>query len=137
MYDMEIVFPGGDRVDALYQGYRVETDQKQKDGSPGSAIQPFDLFIASIGTCAGIYALRFCQKRGLSTEGLKLVVRRTLDPDTRMVTEIEIEIVVPDGFPEKYKNAIINAAQLCAVKKLIEKPPEFRIHARSRGEEAE
>ena len=131
MSEMEIVFPGGKKVDALFKGYRVETDQKRPDGSPGSAIEPFDLFVASIGTCAGFYALAFCEKRKLNTDGLKLVVRRTIDPDRHMVSEFEIEIVVPADFPEKYFRAIASAAELCAVKKHLETPPTFRIHTRS------
>lgn len=134
MDDMEIVFPGGKRVDALFKGFRVETDQKRPDGSPGSAIEPFDLFIASIGTCAGIYALVFCQKRNLSTEGLKLVVRRTRDPERRMISELELEVILPADFPEKYRRAIVNAVELCSVKKHMEKPPAFRILTRRENE---
>jgi putative redox protein len=33
----------------------------------GSAPSPFDLFMLSIGTCAGYYVLTFLQQRGLST----------------------------------------------------------------------
>ena len=131
---MEIVFPGGKRVDALYKGFRVETDQKRPDGSPGSAIEPFDLFIASIGTCAGIYVLSFCKRRKLNTEGLKLIVRRTVDRERRMLSEISIEIIVPDDFPDRYKQAVINAANLCAVKKHMEEPPRFRTYVRKISE---
>jgi ribosomal protein S12 methylthiotransferase accessory factor len=133
MHEMEIVFPGGKRVDAIFKGFRVETDQKRPDGSPGGAIEPFDLFIASIGTCAGIYVLTFCEKRNLNTEGLKLNVRRTIDPDRHMVSELEIEIVVPADFPEKYIRAIASAAELCSVKKHLETPPTFRITTRKSG----
>ena len=133
MHDMEIVFPGGKRVDALFKGYRVETDQKRDDGSAGDAIEPFDLFIASIGTCAGIYALQFCRKRGLDTEGLKLIVRRTIDPETRMVSELGLELLLPRGFPEKYRKAIVNAVGLCSVKKHLDRPPAFRVETRAAG----
>lgn len=64
---MEIIFPGGKKVNALYKGFTIETDQSKSDEGEASAPAPFDLFLASIGTCAGIYVIRFFEKRELST----------------------------------------------------------------------
>ena len=44
-----------------------------------------------------------------------------------MVTRISIEIHVPPGFPEKYRPALVRAAEQCAVKKHLETPPQFVI----------
>lgn len=120
--EFEIVFPGGQRVDALLSGHRIETNQD------GSAPAPFGLFLASIGTCAGIYVLSFCQQRGLPTEGLRIVQRVHNNPVTRMVDRIELEIQIPADFPEKYKDALIKSAELCAVKKHLETPPAFDVY---------
>ena len=122
--EMEIVFPGGLQVDAVMgPGMVVETNQD------GSAPAPFGLFLASIGTCAGIYVLSFCQQRGLPTENIKIVQRMRSNPFTRMIEEIELDIQVPPDFPEKYKDAVIRSAELCAVKKHLENPPQFNVHA--------
>lgn len=125
---MEIVFPGGARVDALMGPHTVVTNQD------GSAPAPFGLFLASIGTCAGIYVLSFCQHRNLPTEGIKVVQRVHSNPATRMVDQVDLDIVVPPDFPEKYHEALIRAADQCAVKKHLEKPPVFQV--RTRVEEA-
>ena len=66
--EMEITFPGGARVDANFGGMTVKTDQPVQGGGQGSAPTPFATFLASIGTCAGIYVLGFCQQRGIPTE---------------------------------------------------------------------
>ena len=115
---MEILFPGGKRVDALFDGFTVQTDQPVSSGGENSAPAPFDLFLASIGTCAGIYILSFCQQRSIPTEEIRLVQNNGRNPETGFL-EIGIEIVVPSGFPEKYRNALIRSAELCAVKKHI------------------
>lgn len=122
--EMEIVFPGGARVDALMGNTVVPTDQD------GSAPAPFGLFLASIGTCAGIYVLGFCQHRGLPTEGIKIVQRMHSSPATRMIERIELEIIVPPEFPEKYHEALVRAADQCAVKKHLEKPPAFDVRTK-------
>ena len=60
---MEIRFPGGLEVEAVHEGFTILTDQPVAQGGAGAAPSPFDLFLASIGTCAGLYALMFCRQR--------------------------------------------------------------------------
>jgi putative redox protein len=125
--EMVIDFPGGSQVDAHFGPYTVNTDQPPMGGGEGSAPTPFAVFLSSIGTCAGIYVLGFCKKRGLSTEGLRIVQRVHTDPATRMIGKVELEIQVPPDFPAKYHESLIRSAELCAVKKHIETPPQFDV----------
>ena len=125
--DMIIDFPGGARVDAHYGPYTIMTDQPPAGGGKGEAPTPFALFLASMGTCAGIYVLGFCQQRGLPTDGIKIVQRMHRDMQTGLVGQVEFEIQVPPNFPEKYYASLIRSAQLCAVKKHLETPPSFEI----------
>ena len=124
--DMVIDFPGGLRVDAHFGPYTVATDQPMPYGS-GSAATPFATFLASIGTCAGIYVLSFCNQRGLPTEGVRIVQSLEADPCTGLISKVLLDIQVPPDFPEKYKPAVIRAADQCAVKKHFEHPPQFEI----------
>ncbi len=121
--EMVIDFPGGSKVDAHFGPFTVQTDQPPAASAP----TPFAVFLSSIGTCAGIYVLGFCRQRGLSTDGLKIVEHAFSDPLTGMVERIGLEIQLPPGFPEKYREAVIHSAQLCAVKKHLESPPKFEI----------
>ncbi len=123
--DMEIFFPGKMRVAARYKGFVIETDQSEHGGGDGSAPAPFDLFLASIGTCAGVYVLSFLQQRGIPTEEAGVIMGHERDPETKLITKITLEIKVPPGFPEKYRDAVIRAAEMCAVKRHLDAPPAF------------
>ena len=125
--EMIIDFPGGARVDAHFGPYTVATDQPPMGGGEGSAPTPFAVFLSSIGTCAGIYVLGFCKQRGLSTDGIRIVQRVYSNPMSGMVGKIDLEIQVPPSFPQKYHDALIKSAELCAVKKHLENPPQFDI----------
>jgi putative redox protein len=124
---MMIDFPGGARVDSHFGPFTLQTDQPPSGGGEGSAPTPFAMFLASMGTCAGIYVLGFCKQRGLPVEGMRIIQRTHNDPHTGMVSQIDLEIQVPPEFPERYHEALIRAAELCAVKKHLEKPPQFDI----------
>jgi putative redox protein len=127
---MELIidFPGGAKVDAHFSGFTVETDQSPKGGGEGSAPTPFGMFLASIGTCAGIYVLGFCKQRGLPLEGIKILEKTETNPLTGMVENIALEIQVPESFPTKYYDALIRSADQCAVKKHLENPPKFNVY---------
>ena len=131
--EMKITFPGGEKVNAEINGRIIPTDQPVGCGGEGSAPSPYDYFLASLGTCAGIYVLSFCQQRQIATEGLALTQRMEFaiaeDGKTKL-SKVAIEITLPPGFPEKYLNAIVKTAGLCSVKKVIMDPPEFEITAR-------
>jgi ribosomal protein S12 methylthiotransferase accessory factor len=125
--NMEISFPGGKRVDATWDRFSIKTDQPPQGGGDGSAPTPFSLFLASIGTCAGIYVLGFCQQRGIPTDGIRIRQSLAVNPTTRLVEQINLDIDLPEGFPERYTAALIRSAELCAVKKHLEKPPAFSV----------
>ncbi|UCH61177.1 MAG: OsmC family protein [Anaerolineales bacterium] len=123
--EMMIDFPGGARVEAHFGPFTVSTDQPPAMSAP----TPFATFLASIGTCAGIYVLGFCKQRGLPTEGIRIVQRMHTNPLSGMVAKIDLEIQVPPKFPEKYLPSLVRSAELCAVKKHFEQPPQIDITA--------
>jgi ribosomal protein S12 methylthiotransferase accessory factor len=125
--EMIVEFPGGARVDAHFGDFVVRTDQPPSGGGDGSAPTPFATFLATIGTCAGIYVLGFCRQRGIPTDGIRLVQRARMDPMTRLVTDVEVIIELPSSFPEKYREAVVRAADQCAVKKHFENPPAIHV----------
>jgi putative redox protein len=125
--EMTVDFPGGSRVDAHFEDFTVKTDQPKAGGGDGSAPTPFDMFLASLGTCAGIYVLGFCRHRGVDPAGIRLVQKTEDDPTTGLVARITLDIQLPAGFPEKYRAAVIQAAELCKVKKHFEHPPAIEV----------
>jgi putative redox protein len=129
--EMMIDFPGGAKVDAHFGDFTVHTDQPPMGGGEGSAPTPFAVFLASLGTCAGIYVLGFCKQRGLPTEGIRIIQRMYNDPFSGLVGKIELEIQVPPSFPEKYLPSLVRSAELCAVKKHFENPPQFNIFTKA------
>ena len=127
MNDIEVTFPGGKRVDARVGEHVVQTDQPIDAGGEESAVAPFDLFLASIATCAGIYVLGFCQARGLPTHEIRLRQHVQLDEATKLPKRIHLELVLPPTFPEKYRPAVLRAAEGCKVKKTIAAAPMIDI----------
>jgi putative redox protein len=124
---MEITFEGGKVVTALSEGHSIRTDQPLDNGGENSAPSPFDLYLASIGTCAGVYVKSFCDKRKIPTDNIRLIQKTEYDEKSGLPLSVVIDIKLPDDFPDRYKESVRCAADLCKVKKSIANPPEFSI----------
>jgi putative redox protein len=125
--ELTVSFPGNKKVDASFKGFTIKTDQPVTNGGDGTAPSPFDLFLASIGCCGGIYVLDFLTNRGIPLENVRIVQTMKRDPETHMVTDVALRIELPKEFPDKYRDSLIRAVDLCTVKKHIANPPAFTI----------
>jgi ribosomal protein S12 methylthiotransferase accessory factor len=126
--EMIVTLDGGKRVSARYSGFEIHTDQSVDNGGEASAPEPFDLFLASLATCAGAYVAGFCAKRNLPTDGIRLLQRWERDAEGRLAS-IALEVRLPPTFPERYRDAVVRAAELCAVKRVLERPPTTEVRA--------
>ncbi|HWC65816.1 MAG TPA: OsmC family protein [Thermoanaerobaculia bacterium] len=128
---IEVSYPGGLAVNAAVNGFTIRTDQPEAAGGGGTAPSPFDLFLVSIAACAGYYALRFCRERGLSTLGLRVSLGAERDDAHKKIARIRIAIDLPEGFPERYRAAMLRSVSQCSVKRHLEEPPAFEFSARA------
>ncbi len=125
--EIVVTLSGGRRVDAQVGRHVVRTDQPVEDGGEDSSASPFQLFLASIGTCAGVFVQGFCHKRGISYEGIRIRERPQIHPETGALTAVDLEIEVPPSFPEKYRDALVRVASKCSVKQSIQAQPTFEV----------
>lgn len=125
--EMTVTFPKGSQVLANFHGFTVLTDQPSPEGE-GAAPTPFQLFLASIGTCVGYFVLSFCQSRKIPSDKVRVTMHAEKDTQSRLVEDIMISLHVPTDFPEKYREGIIRAASSCLVKRHMEHPPKFSIN---------
>ena len=124
---MEITFDGGKVITANFHGHKIKTDQSIEGGGTNTAPSPFELYLASIGTCAGIYVKSFCDNRKIPTDNIKIIQSAVYDKETGLPVNITLDIKLPADFPEKYVASLIHVAELCKVKKSIANPPVFQI----------
>jgi ribosomal protein S12 methylthiotransferase accessory factor len=127
-----VTLPGGRRVDAQLSRHVVRTDQPRDNGGDDTAPAPFELFLAAIGTCAGVFVQGFCAKRGLSTEGIRVRERPRFAQDGALLA-VDLDIEVPPGFPAKYHDALVRVVDQCSVKKAIAAQPSFAVRTVVRG----
>jgi len=123
--EIKVVFGKNYGIDVEYKGFTIKTDQPVAEGGDNTAPSPFDLFLASLATCAGYYALAFCRERRIPTEGLGVTLTIERPAGARLIEKILIRLTAPAGFPEKYRAALIKSVDHCTVKAHLDRPPKF------------
>lgn len=73
--------------------------------------------------------LGFCRERGIPVNDIQLVQEMSVDPDTGLVSDIRIDVQLPPGFPDRYREAVLRAADHCTVKRHFEHPPRIAVSA--------
>lgn len=122
---IDIKFSGKKRVAAILGDQVIMTDQRPEFGGDGSAPEPFDMFLASLATCAAVYAQGFCENRGVATDKLRLEMKCEYNEEQKLYDKISFNVTLPPDFPEKYKSALIRSIDKCAVKRHIINTPQF------------
>lgn len=125
--EIRVILAGNKRVIGEFEGLQVITDQPKDAGGFGEHPAPFDLFLASIATCAGFFVQSFCETRKLSSEGIKIIQTSQRDEKTHLVSKINIALELPASFPEKYRASVVAAVNQCTVKKHLQNPPQIEV----------
>ena len=123
--ELVVTLPKGRVVDVQVGAHLIHTDQPRDNGGEDSGPSPFQLFLASIGACAGIFVQGFCAARGIRTEGIRIVEHPHTDEAGTLVA-VDLDVQLPADFPEKYREAILKVIDKCSVKRAIHAQPEFR-----------
>lgn len=125
---IEVDLLEGQKLKASFGEHEIISDQSKAVGGNEESPEPFDYFLASMPLCAAFYMRKFCEKRDISTVGLKVVQNNeNVCEEDHYKKKITLAVTLPENFPTKYTKAIIAAANTCTVKKVIQALPEFDI----------
>jgi uncharacterized OsmC-like protein len=125
-----VSWEGGARFTADIRGHKVTVDQPEKGGGEDRAPMPVELLPASLGTCVALYVQRFLATRQLDASGLTVEVTSVGAPNPNRIAKFGIEVKIPGGVPEKYRDAVRRAAEGCTVHHTLTHAPEIVVNVR-------
>ena len=124
--DIHIKFIKNFQIEADIGTIKILSDQGKDSGGDGTAPNPYQYFVASIGLCVAHYVNAFCKQRDISTESISITERVSVDKSSGK-TSFNSIIKLPASFPDKYRKALLKTAEGCKVKKTIQSLPEFKL----------
>jgi len=124
---IDIALLDGQKLQANFGKHQIISDQSVSAGGDAAYPEPFDYFLASMPLCAAFYIRKFCEARDINTDGISLSQEHSTVSEDKYRKAFSINVSLPEDFPEKYKKALLAAANSCTVKKVIQAMPEFSI----------
>jgi len=127
MKPITVTWDGGVRFTADIRGHKVHVDQPVKAGGQDSAPMPLELMSASLGTCVAFFVQQFLVTRGLDATGLAVDVQSLGAANPHRIGRFEVNVKIPSGMPEKYREAVKRAAEGCTVHHTLTHAPEIDV----------
>lgn len=123
---MKITFEGNKKVNVRVKDFDIRTDQAISQGGEASAPTSIDLFLASLGSCSGVFVLNFLKKHNLP-ETVYLTLDPVWDIQEYVIEKVVVTIHIPKDFPEGYDNALVEVAKRCLVARHVSIKHEIQI----------
>lgn len=124
---VNVTWDGGVRFTADIRGHKVHVDQPRQGGGEDSAPGPLELVPAALGTCVAYFVQQFLVTRGVDPTGLEVAVGVAGAPNPHRIGRFDVRVRVPAGMPERYREAVVRAAETCTVHHTLTHTPEIAV----------
>ena len=118
---------GGDRLELSVPGHVLMSDQPVEGGGADTAPTPTELFVGSLAGCVAFYAHRYLVRHQLPTDGLGVTATYLMASRPARVSEIAVDIDLPENVPAERREGLLAVASHCTVHNTLDDPPVVRI----------
>ena len=126
LMDVEILYLGEVKFEAIARGHRVICDQPATNGGSDSGMTPPEFLLVSLGTCAGYYAAQYLKTRSLPADGLRIKVTAEKAAQPARLGRFLIEVTAPELDPQ-HQAGILRAVKLCLIHNTLLHAPAIDI----------
>ena len=107
--------------------HSILSDQPPENGGHDEGMTPPELFLASLGSCAGFYAAQYLRKHKLAVEGTRVRVTADKLKDPARIDNFRIEIETPTALTEQQRAGVEDAVHHCLIHNTLLHPPSMTI----------
>ena len=124
---MEVVINhlGDVQFEVKARNHTVYCDQPVEAGGCNEGMTPPELFLASLGTCAGYYAAQYAKGHRLPTEGLRVRVTAEKVKSPARLDDLRILVEYPSALDERHREGLLRAVHSCLIHNTLLAPPKI------------
>ena len=113
------------------RGHVIASDQPVENGGFDEGMTPPELLLASLGSCAGYYAVQYFRKNKLGVEGTQVRVSAEKAANPARMENFQIHVAVPTALTEAQTVGIEEAVHHCLVHNTLLYPPKITLEVSS------
>lgn len=119
-----IIYTGNTIFKTKIRGHEIVMDLSEKLGGDNTAPTPTEFFMASLGSCAGLFAVRYLQTAKLNPEGLSIDLDWKFDRNKTRIERIQISVSVPNATLGRRKKALLMVVRKCIIHNTLKNYPD-------------
>ena len=136
MSTITVRYLDGDRFAILTRSNCVSVDQPIEDGGTDTAPTPTELLVGSLASCVAFYARRYLARHHLPSVGLTVSAVYTVASRPARVSDVKVDIELPESVPEERRSALLAVTSHCTVHNTLRDPPDITISLMAGNEAA-
>jgi putative redox protein len=111
--------------------HTIVSDQPTENGGFDEGMTPPELFLASLGSCAGFYAAQYLKKHHLASEGTIVRVSAEKAQDPARLDNFRIALELPCHLTQDHMEGIEQAVQHCLIHNTLLHLPRISIEVKA------
>jgi putative redox protein len=127
MSTMTVRYLNGDRFAIGVRDHVITVDQPLAEGGEDTAPTPTELLVASLASCVAFQARRYLSRHQLPTTDLAVTADYTLGSHPARLTDIRIDIELPDAVPVERLDALLAVTRHCTVHNTLADAPTVTV----------
>lgn len=107
--------------------HRIYSDQPIESGGFDEGMTPPELMLASLGACAGYYAVDYLKRSRIPEEGVRVRATAEKVPGPPRLDDIHIELDCPGVVEERHQHGLLEAVRKCLIHNTLLHTPKIRV----------
>jgi uncharacterized OsmC-like protein len=126
---MEVKITHLDRVKFAIQSrsHTILCDQPAENGGEDRGMTPPELLLASLGSCAALYAVQYLKTRNLAENGVEVSVTAEKLKSPARLGNFQIHVACPVSLTEEQTEGLMRSVHHCLIHNTLLTPPEIAI----------
>jgi len=116
----------GKKFETIVGAHRIVTDQPAAGGGTDAGPTPPELLLASLGACAGHYAVEYLHARSLDATDMEIRVSAAKGSSPARLASFRIEVNVP-GIDERHQQGLFRAVKTCLIHNTLLTGPSLEV----------
>jgi len=109
------------------RSHSIICDQPAENGGEDTGMTPPELLLASLGSCAAFYAVRYLKTRNLADSGVEVSVAADNLKQPARIGNFRVLVTCPISLTQDQTDGLMRSVQHCLVHNTLLAPPEIRI----------
>lgn len=109
------------------RSHRIYSDQPVENGGFDEGMTPPELMLASLGACAGYYAIDYLKRSKVPAEGVRVRTTAEKVQGPPRLDDIHIELECPGAVEERHQKGLLEAVRKCLIHNTLLHAPKIRV----------